>query len=201
MENQQEEKLRQEILGDAKLKAERLVARAQVNADKLVAEARAQGEEKRQQRLAEARELADKQCASILVDVEREARRYRLLGREKCLDALFARALTEAENASGDEHRRSLEALAREAMAAIGPRAMKVIFPQTDSAIVTPEWLSALGRELFGENAPVVTSEPSSDARAGLLFESLDGARSFDNTYSARLERMHELFRRKLTEE
>ena len=198
MANQQEEKLRQEILGDAKLKAERLVARAKVNADRLLAETRAQGEEKRKRRLEEAEATADKQCASILADVLREARRHRMFKREESLDALFARALSEAENASDEKHRRSLEMLAREAMTAIGPREMKVIFSAADASIVTPEWLAALSRELFGEKAPAVTPEPSASAKPGLLFASLDGCRTFDNTYAARLERMHELLRRKL---
>ena len=195
--NNQEEKLRQEILGDAKAKAERTIAKAMLSADKLAEEAKKSADEKRALRLKEAEEKAEKRCAAIMMDVQREARRHWLNERERCIDELFAEALSKAESTKGEKHRKSLESLAKEAIAAIGCKDMKVAFPTADKAVLSGEWLKAIAMELFG-NAPEFVLEPSDDARPGLAFETLDGQRSFDNTYASRLENMHDSLRREL---
>ena len=195
--NNQEEKLRQEIIGDAKAKAERTIAKAMLSADKLAEEAKKEAAEKRALRLKEAEEKAEKRCAAIMVDVQREARRHWLTEREKCIDELFAEALSNAENVTGEQHRKSLESLAKEAIAAIGCKDMKVLFQTADNAIVSEDWLKKIAMELFGK-APKFVLESSDDAHAGLAFVTLDGQRSFDNTYASRLTIMHDSLRRNL---
>ena len=192
MSSNQEEKLRQEILEDARQKADRLVAKAKVGADRIIAEARAAAEQRRTERLAQAEEEAKRECASILLEVRRETRRHWLLEREKCIDALMAKALAEAEGASEDERRRSFELLAREAIAAMGMKDMRVSFAEADKSLVTRSWLEEIAHSVLDGNTPAFELAPSRDAKPGLLFESLDGTRTYDNTYASRLDRMRD---------
>lgn len=196
-DNHQEDKLRQEILGDAKLNAERIVARAKNEAQKTIDTAQAEVDQKRADRLREANEEADSKCHSILLDVQRESTRHWLLQREQCIDEMFQEAVRQASEMTGEEHEKSLLQLAEEAMAAVGPADMRVIFNSKDTAIITEPWLRAIAAKLFGEKAAQVafTLEPGDNAPAGIAFATTDGARTFDNSYAARLRNMKDTLR------
>ena len=196
-DNHQEDKLRQDILGDAKLNAERIVARAKNEAQKTIDTAQAEVDQKRADRLREANEEADSKCHSILLDVQRESTRHWLLQREQCIDEMFQEAVRQASEMTGEEHEKSLLLLAEEAMAAVGPADMRVIFNSKDTAIITEPWLRAIAAKLFGEKAAQVafTLEPGDSAPAGIAFATTDGARTFDNSYAARLRNMKDNLR------
>ncbi|MBR4220641.1 MAG: V-type ATP synthase subunit E [Victivallales bacterium] len=196
-DNHQEDKLRQEILGDAKLNAERIVARAKNEAQKTIDAAQAEVDQKRADRLHEANEEADSKCHSILLDVQRESTRHWLLQREQRIDEMFQEAVRQASELTGEEHEKSLLQLAEEAMAAVGPADMRVIFNSKDTAIITEPWLRAIAAKLFGEKAAQVafTLEPGDNAPAGIAFATTDGARTFDNSYAARLRNMKDTLR------
>ena len=196
-ENHQEEKLRQEILGDAKLNAERIVARAKNEAQKTIDAAQAEVDKKREERLHEADEDTEAKCHSIMLDVQRESTRHWLLQREQCIDDMFQEAVRQASETTGETHEKSLRQLAEEALAAIGPADMRVIFNTKDAAIITEPWLRAIAEKLFGEKAAQVafTLEPSDDTPVGIAFATTDGARTFDNSYAARLRNMKDTLR------
>ena len=154
-------------------------------------------EEKRERMLREANEEADSKCHSILLDVQRESTRHWLLQREQCIDEMFQEAVRQASEMTGEEHEKSLLLLAEEAMAAVGPADMRVIFNSKDTAIITVPWLRAIAAKLFGEKAAQVafTLEPGDNAPAGIAFATTDGARTFDNSYAARLRNMKDTLR------
>ena len=77
----QEEKLRQEILADAKTKADRLLARAKKQADKAVREAEDATATAREARLKEVQEEIAAQSRAVGIDVAREEHRHLLLQR------------------------------------------------------------------------------------------------------------------------
>ena len=193
-DNHQEDKLRQEILGDAKLKADRIVARAKNEAQKTIDAAKAEIAQKREDRLREANEDADAKCHSIMLDVQRESTRHWLLKREQCIDDMFQEAVRQAAETTGEAHQKSLLQLAEEALAAIGPAEMRVIFNSKDAAIVTETWLRAIAKRLFGEKASQTQFilEPDDDAPTGIAFATTDGARTFDNSYASRLRQMRD---------
>jgi len=190
-DNYQEEKLRQEILGDAKTKAERTIARARNEAAKNIAKAQEDAAKKRESRLAEAERDIESKCKSLLLDVERESRRHWLLGRESCIDSMFQEALKAAEQTNGEAHAKSMALLAEEAIRAIGPTAMTVSFPVQDCLLVTQQWLLAIADKLFGAGSEAsFTLAPSQNAPQGISFTTDNGQRMFDNTYASRLAKM-----------
>jgi vacuolar-type H+-ATPase subunit E/Vma4 len=189
-EKNQEEKLREEIMGDARLKAERIIARAKNEAQKTIAAAEAEVASKRRERLQEANEEADSKCQSILLDVQRESTRHWLLRREQCIEEMFQQALKIAAETTGKEHEASLRQLAEEALAAIEPAPMRVRFNAKDSGIITEPWLRKIADALFGENSEKASFilEADENTPTGIILETLDGARTFDNSYAARLQ-------------
>ena len=195
-EKYQEEKLRQEILGDAKTKADRTIARARNEAAKNIAKAKDDAAKKREARLEEANRDIESKCKAILLDVERESRRHWLLGRESCINEMLQKALEAASQTTGDEHAKSMAMLAEEALRAIGPVAMTVTFPSQDSTLVTPQWLQAIAEKVFGaDNSASFTLNPQQDALPGIIFASDNGQRTFDNTYASRLDKMKDELR------
>jgi vacuolar-type H+-ATPase subunit E/Vma4 len=184
-------KLEEEILADARNKAERILARAQNDADKLRAEAEALIARKREERLREAEAIAETRAKAILVEVQQDIRRHWLLQREKCLDELLELALKQASQAAGEERTASLRGLAAEALQALGPVPCLVDIAPADAALVSPAWLLELARELFGpQTAVAFTVRPDPAIGGGLRFTALDQSRSFDNTYASRLRWM-----------
>lgn len=188
-EKNQEEKLREEIMGDARLKAERIIARAKNEAQKTISAAEAEVAAKRKERLQEANEEADAKCHSILLDIQHESIRHWLLRREQCIEKMFQQALKIASETAGQKHETSLRQLAEEALEAIGPAPMRVRFNSKDASIITEPWLQKIAHGLFGEKADLArfTLDPAEDAPVGIAFETLDGQRTFDNSYAARL--------------
>ena len=77
--NEQESKLHEEIIAEAKSKAEHLLARARNEADGVIGAAREAARQKREERLAEAREVAAKRSHAIVSGVELETARRWLL--------------------------------------------------------------------------------------------------------------------------
>ena len=191
IDSNQEQRLRDEILGDARTKAERVLARARNDASKIIGKARREAEATRKERLAEVEKEMDLKCRAIARGVETELRRHLLAGREEKLEAMLAQALQQAASTGGDGHVRSMELLAREAMLALGPCAVTVHFPETDAALVTLPWLENLASQVLGQEAKMSFSlAPSPSAPAGLRFVTADGRKEFDNTYASRLQKM-----------
>ena len=186
----QEEKLRQEILTEAKTKADRLLARARNKADKVVREATEAVAAAREVRLQEVQEELASQRRAIEVDVARETHRHELLQREACLEELFARALQEVSAKTGEERAESYRRLAEEVLLAIGNGEIEVTFPAADAGIVTEGWLSGIASKSVPGGEFVFRLQPQEGAPAGLRFKRSDGSREFDNTYAARLEAM-----------
>ena len=196
-EKLQEEKLRQEILDDARLKAERIVARAKNEAQRNLEAARREVEEKRQERIQEANGDADAKCHSIMLDVQREETRHWLQQRESCIEAMFQQALERAVQTQGTARAESLKQLAEEALAAIGPAPMRVLFNARDAAIVTDSWLASLARRVFGAQADQVSFqlEPGENTPDGIMLVTANGVRTFDNTYANRLNTLKNTLR------
>lgn len=199
-ENNQENKLRDEILGDAKIKAERLITRARNEAAKIVDAAKRDAAAKKKERMAEVEAEMNSKCRSIAMGVETQLRRHWLAAREEKLEAMLERAVKQAESMTGAEHARSMELLAQEAIVSIGNGHLLAYFPQQDATLVTEQWLNQIAQKA---NVQDVSFElhPTADAPAGIRFITDDGHKEFDNTYASRLLKMKDSIRILLSDE
>jgi vacuolar-type H+-ATPase subunit E/Vma4 len=188
--NEQERKLRDEILSDAKRKAERTVARAEREAAEAHKQMVEEQQTEREQALERARQRADARSRAILVTVDQEARRQRLLAREEILGRSLDQALEAARSLSPEEAQRSLTELLSEAMTALGPGPAKIRVRPADADLFSPELLAKLGHD-----AGTVSVIGDERMTPGIIAESSDGLRRFDNTYATRCERLRERLR------
>ncbi|MBN2449981.1 MAG: V-type ATP synthase subunit E [Lentisphaeria bacterium] len=189
--NDNETKLRQEILEDARRRGERLVQRATMDVDKALAALRTEIEAYRTERLAAARREAEAKTRALTAHQGHEIRRRWLQRREEVLDALFDACLAEVEEGRGMDPSRSLRECLVEALAGIGPRDTVVRVGPSCAGVLTDELLGAARLEAWGEGAPgALTRRVDEGLPPGVMVESADGGRLFDNTYRTRLARL-----------
>lgn len=189
---EQEKKLRDEILADAKQRSERVVARAQRDAENARRRTVAANERRRQEVLDETRRESALKKRNLVAGAWGESRNMWLKRREACIDELLALVMqrVEALPAGHADRLASLEAVAAEALAALLPaKEVKVFCSPVDLATVTEAWLAA--RCPDGTPVPAFTIAADEAIRGGIRMASGDGLRSCDNTYAARLVRSH----------
>ena len=199
--SEQEEKLRQEILGDARRKAERAIKRARRDAEKTLEAVRAEQDEARGKRLEAATREAEEKYRAVTAGIAYTIRRRWLLQREEVLDKLFAAMLPEIEAGEGIDRARSLRELLREALEAIGPAPVRLRLHPRDIEILDETSRAEVWRAAFGtESSPAMDMdvEPDESIGRGLILESRDGRHMFDNTYATRLTRLRPVLRTEL---
>lgn len=193
---QNENRLRQEILDEAARRAERIVARAKSAADadfrKAEADTAGMREKQRQQALAEA--AAMKSEAALATQEEIRNRWLRM--REECIAAAIQGALADAEALPAGDARRmaSLAVLIPAAVASVARREVVVRISPADMPFITDEWLKLH----LPENAVAIRQDDG--IRAGAVAESTDGRMACDNTLSGRTQRDYGRLRRIIAE-
>jgi vacuolar-type H+-ATPase subunit E/Vma4 len=188
--SEQEQKLRDEILNDAKRKAERTVSRARREAEKAHEQAADEQRAEREQALARVAERADARCRAILATVSQEVRQRRLRAREDIIERCLDEALALAAGLSGEEAKESLRGLLAEALQALGPGEAVIRLRAEDASLLSAEFLSSLGAD-----PATLTVKADETIGGGVVVESADGRRQFDNTYATRRERLRERLR------
>ena len=189
---EQEDKLRQEITGDAQAKADRLVKRAKRDAEKRTATARERQDKARQARLKEAESRAEGQVRAILAGIDHEILTHWLLRREAVIEGVLADACSRAERGDGVDVRRSLLNLFEDAATQVGPGPLVARLKPGDVAHLPRDVVDEALARLFGPDADTSSIEVVSDpvVKGGLVVTSADGRRRCDNTYGARLHRL-----------
>ncbi|MBP5300626.1 MAG: V-type ATP synthase subunit E [Victivallales bacterium] len=195
----QEKRLEQEILGDARQKAERIVARATSDAAAALKRARTLNERRRKKALDQARQEAGRKADNIVSGIWNEQRKMWLNRRERAirefLDALLAELA--GQDAASPARQASLRALASEALAAVPARDLTVTVAPADRPTVTAEWLKE--RLAPGRDAEFTVQEDSA-IQGGIHVASADGRYAYDNTYRGRLARLDAEFRQILAD-
>ena len=110
----QEKRLEEEILGDARQKADHVVARATADAATAVKRAKVLNERRRNKALAQTREEAERKAENIVSGIWNEQRKMWLIRREQAIQTFLNGMLDElaAKPANATERLASLEALA-----------------------------------------------------------------------------------------
>lgn len=195
----QEKRLEEELRADARQKAEHVIARATADAATALKRAKTLNERRRAKTLAQARQEAERKAENILSGIWNEQRKMWLLRREEAIQVFQKGLLAELAGlpAGSSERLASMSALATEALAAVPSAELLVAVSPTDQASVTPQWLASqlpAGREAH------FTVQADSAIDGGLRVTSADGRFTYDNTYSGRMARLDEEFRRTLAD-
>lgn len=186
---EQENRLQQEILQDARRKAERALERARRDADALAKAVQTRAAEARETALAKAREEGASRARAVTAGIRHQVQREWLGRREAVLAEALQRALTEVEHGSEVDPVRSLGALLREAVAALGTREGLIVRVRpADEGRLRDAVLPALALPAGTVRSWTVVADP--DLGGGLVVETADGRRRCDQTYAARLARL-----------
>jgi len=188
-----EKVLSEEILADARRRAERTVKRAEAEAAKLVeqalAEARAAGE-------VETRAVEKKLARERLVfdaSLQLEERMRRLNVQGALIDEAFASALEKLRSRKGFDYRRVVRDLAVEAVLAMPGDAFVLRLAKGDLDAMRgslPGEVAAEARAKGGRGVTVSVSEAHGGFDAGVVVETADGRQRVDNSFAGRLRRL-----------
>ncbi len=188
-----EKVLSDEILTDARRRAERTVKRAETEGRKLLeqalAEAGAAGDAERREverRLARDRQVFE---ASLL----QEERMRRLAAQGKLIDEAFAEALKRLASREGGNYPKVVRDLAVEAILAMRGDAFVLRLAKTDADALRPGLpgeVAAAVREKSGRAVTVTVSGEAGAFDAGVVVEAADGRQRVDNSFAGRLRRL-----------
>jgi vacuolar-type H+-ATPase subunit E/Vma4 len=184
--------LRKAIIAEATEEAARIQADAQREADRIKAQAQAQVDAKRESILRRAHENAKALRDHAAAEAQLEAQKLRLTRREQMLERAFDTARRQLGFIiQRPEYAQIARSLVREAAERLGAEEVVVRADAETQKALGAETLADLSRELgaglqFGETLAQAT---------GIVAETPDGHRSYDNTFETRLARMHDILR------
>ena len=195
-----ENKLGQEILDDAKLKGAHAVERAEREAGKLVAAVREKQKALRADKMAAAAKTADDKIGTLRAVLDVEKRRLSMLSREKVIQAVLEKAAEAVASRDGIDRARSLRELLLEAAAAVGSPNLTVRMRPEDIALLGERAVVEIALQSYGPGGQaVVTPDPA--LGGGVIVATADGKRRFDNTPAARRHRFEKTLRPRIASE
>jgi len=195
-------RLEQELLVDARRQAERVTGRAREQVAQSLAAMRAQVAAEREAQLAEAHHEAEVQARSVAARARLDERRHWLLLREQCFEGLFGGGLAALESGVGIDRERSLRELLHEALEAVGPGPVTLRVGPAAAALLSEAAIAEVQAQAWpaGGRGAAVRRVVEESLRPGVVVESADGSRVFDNTYATRLARLRDSLRAMVAE-
>ncbi len=186
------EALSRAALNEARTEAKRVVGDAEAKADQVRQQSQAESQAERKRILAQAQQESDRLRSEAIAGAELEARMLKLGRRERLLERVFDAARAQlpavAERADYDH---TVQQLAREAIKQVGAEAVDIRVDEKAQALLTKEVVDGLAREMGVE---LQLGDTLLD-RTGVIAETTDGRRRYDNSLQARLTRMQDALR------
>ncbi len=192
----QEEALTQEIIADARRRADRIKQRAERDARKVMDEARKAAQAEREGLLQVAARRAEHERQVSRGRLEQDLARLRLQVRQDLVQRVRAEAERRlAELAAGADHREVLVKLALLAVEAMSGERFELVLCPRDRQ----RWGEELAAEVrdavqgrLGRDARVELSEETLSSAGGLVVRGADGHEVADQSFEARLDRLWE---------
>lgn len=197
MNQSHEDALIEEIIGDAKKKAQRTQRRAEREARQAVEKAEKEAGGIRQSVAQDAQQRAEKEKDIILATIDLDARRLKMESEERLITEAFDAAKTQMMNKQSYDYPAALARLVAAACDAIGGDAFCVSLSEDDQAQGGLDALSRGVAEQLGRKVTLKLDDTPSPIKAGAMVRSEDGRRAVDNSFDGRLARMREDLRRK----
>jgi len=184
--------LQQAIMEEAVSEAEQILADAHAQAETIRAEAEAQANAEREARLQRARQTAESLRGQAAAAAQIEAQTLRLKRREQLLARVFDEARHQLAAApQWPDYPEIARRLAREAIETLHADEVIVHTDPATGRILDTRALGELAQEL---GVRLSMGEPLSDG-TGVIVETADGHRRYDNTLETRLARMQDSLR------
>jgi vacuolar-type H+-ATPase subunit E/Vma4 len=193
-DNDAQNKINEEILADARTKAERALRSARREAEKITKKAQDDAEQIEQEVINHARGRAEAQAKIIQTATEPARRRIKLDVREEVLLSVISDAKVRLLNRDSDDYGRTLTALTAEAAELLQDEGLTAYLSSEDY----DKFGAALPGRLLGLTLEVRPA--SQPLEGGVIVETADGRRRVDNSIEARLERIYPELRREIAQ-
>jgi vacuolar-type H+-ATPase subunit E/Vma4 len=180
------------VLRDAHSDAEQILAEAQAKADEIRQRIQEQAEEERAKILERAKDDAERIRRQAISTTQLKARTMQLEQREKLLSNVFATAQQKLSSVQrSNDYEEIAQRLLKEALVQLRANAVKVRADEVTQRAFTDSMLKKLSDEL---NVQIRLDEPLKQG-IGVVVETEDGHRQYDNTFETRLKRMQDTLR------
>jgi len=181
------------VLSDAREDAEQTLNEAKAKAEEVRQTAREKAKAERSKILEQANREAIRVRGQAMAVAQLKARTLELAQREKLLDTVFSDAREKLTTMLQDsDYEQVAERLLREALGQLKANTARVRADKTTQGIFTTKLLKEISQEL---NVEIQIGEPL-EGGTGVIVETMDGHRQFDNTLETRLKRIQEALRK-----
>ncbi len=186
------ESLSQAVMSEARSEADKILADAKTKADGIRQSAAGQAESVRKEILARASLDAERMKRQTVATAQIRARSVQLESREKVLDKVFETARQRLNTVQQwSDYDKVAASLLREALTRLGARSAEIQADEQTRQHLTPELLDQVSKELKMQLSMKRTLEHGT----GVIVETEDGKRRYDNTLETRLSRMQDALR------
>jgi vacuolar-type H+-ATPase subunit E/Vma4 len=180
------------VLSEARAEAERILADAKTNAEAIRQRAQEQAAAERTEILERAAQEAERIRGQAIATAQLKARTLRLERREKLLDRVFEAAWQQLPGVQqGIDYDQIAHHLLREALIHLEADAALVRADERTQMLLTDQVLSDISKEMGGQ---VQLGMPLKRG-TGVIVETADRHRQYDNTLETRLSRSQEELR------
>jgi vacuolar-type H+-ATPase subunit E/Vma4 len=180
------------VLSEARAEAEQILADAKAKADATRQRAQEQAAAERKKTLERASQEAERIRSQAIATTQLKARTLRLEHREKLLDRVFEAARQQLPAVQqGIDYDQIAHHLLREALIHLGADAAQVRADERTRMLLTDQVLTEISKEVGGQ---VQLGMPLKQG-TGVIVETADGHRQYDNTLETRLSRLQEELR------
>ncbi len=192
------ERLREEILADARREGEEVVRQARASAAALLAQAAEEADKARQERLEQARAEAARQTELLLATVPVEAGRRRSARVEAVLGSVCEDIRQRLLAREGLDYRETLIHLAAEAVSHMTGEDFEVKIAPADQAAMGDGLVTAITNRAGRAPLRISLTEDPAISGGGLVIQDAAGRQVWDNRLAARLERLWPELRRQI---
>lgn len=180
------------VLSEARLTAKQTLSEATEEAEAVRQRAQEQAAAEHAEILEHARREAERVRSQAIAATQLRARTLQLEHREKLLNSVFAAARQQLSAArQRTDYGESAQQLLREALIHLGADAAQIRADEQTQTILTAQVLDDLAEEL---GVQVHVGAPLEHG-IGVIVETMDGHRQYDNTLETRLSRLQDSLR------
>lgn len=184
--------LSEAVLKDAHSDAEQILADAKAKAEEIRKQAAEQAAAERAKILEKASVEAERLRSQAVATTQLKARTTELAEREKLLNEVFEKAGQKISQADKNaDYEKTANLLLREALTQLGTDSAVVHIDKATQKLIQSSTLEKLSKEL---NVKIKLGEPLQEG-LGVVVETEDGHRQYDNTLETRLKRMRDALR------
>jgi V/A-type H+-transporting ATPase subunit E len=186
------ETLSQAVMSEARMEADQILSEAKRKADAIRQSAQRQAEDERKDILARASIDAERNRRQAIATAQIKARSILLESREKVLNEVFDGALQQLPSVQQwSDYDKTAGLLLREALIRLGASSANIYADKVTRQYLTDQLLDNFAKELHME---LILKEPLARGM-GVIVETKDGRRRYDNTLETRLSRMQDTLR------